>query len=227
MNQVATIGHNEPPASEAFAMSINDLYAEAKNYLDGEAIENQAQADSIGKIVADMKKLLKDAETTRKAEKQPYLDAGKAVDDRWKKVKEPAERAIATAEKPLTEWRVAVQAAKDAEAKALREEADRKAAEALAAHQNAKSLEDAEKAEELIQRAQIAEKTANKIERQPTGLTTYWEAEITDRRALLQHVMVTDPAWLTDRLQEYATTAVRATKADLPGVTAHERKRAR
>ena len=63
----ATSGHNRAPACESFAMAINDLFAEAKNFLDGQPIENQQQADALGKILAMMKDLVRDAEKTRKA----------------------------------------------------------------------------------------------------------------------------------------------------------------
>ena len=225
-NETPAVGHNNPPACEAFSMAITDLFDEAKNHLDGKPIENEAQADALTDILDGMKQLLRDAEKARKAEKEPHLQAGKAVDARWKEPKSKAELAIVEAAKPLTTWRLAVQAKKEAEEKRLREEVAAKVAKAQQARSEATNLDDAEKAEAMLKQADIAKKTANKVSRAPIGLRTYWEAEITDRRALLQHVMKSDPQWLEDRLTEYAEGQVRATHLDMPGVIAHERKRA-
>lgn len=218
---------NNPPASEAFAMAINDLFAEAKNFLDGNPIENEAQADALGDILSGMKALLRDSEKSRKEEKQPHLDAGKAVDTKWKEVQEPAKLTIAEATKPLTVWRVKVQAEKDAEAERLREEAKAKELEALEARTAATSLEDAEKAEELIKRADIAKKTANKIDRGATGLRTSWDAQVLDYGALLKWIKQNRADDLCEFLNTFAHRNIEIAKAgNLPGVEAREVKKA-
>lgn len=215
----AISGHNRAPACESFAMAINDLFAEAKNFLDGQPIEKQQQADALGKILTMMKDLVRDAEKTRKAEKQPHIDAGKAVDDRWKAVKAPAELTIAEATKPLTVWRTEQQAKADAEAKRLREEAATKLAEAQAARESAASLEEAEQAEAVLERANIAQKTANKIDRAPTGLRTTYAAHVTDYGLLLKWVKQTHGEELKQFLDGYAQRNIEIAKAgNMPGV---------
>lgn len=218
---------NNPPASEAFAMAINDLFAEAKNFLDGSEIESQGQADSLTVILDGMKELLRDAEKTRKAEKQPHLDAGKAVDTKWKEVQEPAKLTIAEATKPLTVWRTKVQAEADAKAKKLREEAEAKELAAVKARASATSLEDAEAAEKLLKQADIAKKTANKIDRGATGLRTSWDAQVLDYGALLKWVKQNRPDDLMEFLNTFAHRNIALAKAgNLPGVGAKEVKKA-
>lgn len=221
MNAPATIGHNEPPACEAFGMAINDLFAEAKNFLDGQPIENQQQADALGDILTGMKELLRDAEKTRKAEKQPHLDAGKEVDERWKAVRSPAELTIAEATEPLTVWRVEQQRIADEKAKELREEAAKKEQQAQAARESATSLEEAEEAESLLKSASIAQKTANKIDRSATGLRTTWDIQVLDYGALLALMEKNRADDLCEFLNTYAHRNIELAKAgNLPGVEA-------
>lgn len=226
-DQTAPIGHNEPPACEAFAMAINDYYAEAKNHLDGKPIENQKQADDLTAILDIMKELLRDAEKSRKSEKQPFLDAGKEVDTRWKAVQEPAKLTITEATKPLTVWRVAVQAEKDAEAKRLREEADKAERDAHSQREQAAGLSEVHEAETLLEQAKIAKLMANKIDRGATGLRTTYKAEITDPIAFGKW------AWESRRddymafLETLASQNIEAAKAGtLPGVGAELIKKA-
>lgn len=197
------IGGNNPPALEAFSMAIDDWMDEAKNHLDGKEIENQAQADDLGTILKTMKELARDAEKARKEEKQPHLEAGKAVDAAWKPYLDKAKLVIAEATKPLTAWRTKVQAEKDAEARRLREEA-----------------------EAMLQQADKAKKTANKIDRAPTGLRTTWEAEVTDYGALLAHYKSNMPDRVKDWLSEQAQRDVNGGVRMIPGVIVHERRKA-
>ena len=227
MNQLATIGDNNPPASEAFAMAINDLKAEASNFLDGEPIADKKQADAYSLILDSMKEYLRDAEKTRKAEKEPFLDAGREVDGRWKSVTDPAKMTIDMIAKPLTVWRQAEQAKRDAEAKALRERAEREAQKALQARNSAQTIEQAEQAEAMLESAEIAKKTANKIDRSATGLRTYWEVELTDALALGKWAWTNRNPEYLEFLEALAKREMTLAKAgQLPGVAAHERKKA-
>ena len=51
-------GHNQPPKTpfEAAEDRIDTLHIEAINWFDGEAIENQGQADAVSKLVDDFRK---------------------------------------------------------------------------------------------------------------------------------------------------------------------------
>lgn len=227
MTEPATIGHNEPPASEAFAMAINDLKAEASNFLDGEPIDDEKQAEAYSLILDSMKEYLRDAEKTRKSEKEPHLQAGREVDSRWKAVTDPAKLTIDMIAKPLTVWRQAVQAKRDAEAKVLRERAERDAQKALDARNKAQTIEQAEQAEAMLESAKIATATANKIDRSATGLRTTWDAQVLDYGALLKWMKAERPNDLMEFLNTYAQRNVQLAKAgQMPGVEAREIRKA-
>ena len=64
------------------------------------------------------------------------------------------------------------------------------------------------------------------MDRRPTGLRTYWEAEITDRKAALLHYLVEQPEMFTGLIQQLADKDARneATRRVIPGIIFHERK---
>ena len=81
-------------------------------------------------------------------------------------------------------------------------------------------------AEQQLEEAAKLVASANKIERAPTGLRTYWEAEVTDRGAALRHYIARLPEEFEALIQTLADRDARSTRAPVPGVTFHERKRA-
>ena len=72
------IGHNNPPTEfEVCKKTIQDLYEEAKLWLDGEPVETQEQADALNTLESRIREAAKDAEANRKKEAKPF-DDGKA-----------------------------------------------------------------------------------------------------------------------------------------------------
>lgn len=228
------IGGNNPPAFDAFSMALDDAYSTAKDFLDGAPIENQGQADAVGLIVSEVKKIKRDADAARADEKAPHLAAGKAVDAQWKPLLDRCETIERAAKAPLTAWlNKLAEEQREAEAKA-REEADRKAQEAIAAQRAAAVSGDiaaVEQADALQDEADAAAKAAAAAGREKAhvsgvdraiGLRTYKVATVTDRKALLQWIMWNDAATLGAWLDEYARKAL---PAQLPGVEVTEEKR--
>lgn len=214
MTDRLAIGGNSPPAFDAFTMALDDAYATAKDFLDGAPIETQGQADRVGQIVSEVKKLRKDMDAARAEEKRPHDEAGKAVQAKWKPSLERADTIIDAAQRPLTTY-LAKLAAQQAEAERLaRMEADRLAQEAIAAQRQAESLDDLERVNDLQKAADKAAKEANKAGRakahvagvdRAIGLRSYTVAKVTDRRAALGWIMKYDPIALEDFITEYAT----------------------
>lgn len=210
---MSEIGHNKPPAIEAYSMALDDAYSTAKDFLDGEAIENQGQADAVGRIVSEVKKLRKDADAARADEKRPHDEAAKAVQAKWKPLLERADTIIAAAQKPLTAYLNKL-AAELAEAeRGARVEAERKAQEAITASRQAEGIEDIERARELEKQAEEAAKAASKAGKQKAhvagmdraiGLRTYKVANVIDRRAALNWIAKHDPDALADFITGYA-----------------------
>lgn len=223
------IGANNPPAFDAYSMALEDAYATAKDYLDGTPIENQGQADSVGRIVAEVKKIKRDADAARADEKAPHLQAGRAVDAKWKPLEDRADTIIKAAQAPLTAF-LSKLAAEQAEVERLaRIEADRKAQEALSAARNIAGsetvgIEAIEHAKALQDEADALAKAAGRAGKakahvtgmdRAIGLRTYKVATVTDYAALLRHVREHDPEPLKAWLDEYARKAL---PMQLPGV---------
>lgn len=246
MNIVVTsglIGHNNPPVEieptpfEMSEVEIGDLYAEAKNWLDGEPVSSQAQADGLSKLIDDLRKAAKLADERRVDENRPF-DEGKAeVQARYNVLIEDNKRAgrfgkailaIDMAKKALAPWLQRLEDEKRATAAKAREEADRKAREAQEALRASQvdDLAQREAAEAMIRDAQRAEAAATFAENDKAhakggtramGLRSVWRAEMTDGRAAAGHYWTTRREEVDAFFQGLADADVRAGKRAIPG----------
>jgi hypothetical protein len=233
---VATMGHNAPPPIEAHKMHIEELLAEAQNFLDGEPIATQEQADSVGQLLGMLRQARKGADEQRAIEKKPHDDAAKAVQAAWKPILERVELAESVAKRALAPFLLAQEAKRQAEAAAAREEAARKAAAALEAAQSARAsanLAAREEAERLAKEAQKANAQANKAEKakplaagmgRSVGLRSIWTPELIDPVAALRHYKEHQPDRLKGWLCEQAEADVRCGARSIPGFTITETK---
>lgn len=218
----------------AFSMAVDDLYAEAANFVDGAPVETQGQADALATIITSAKQIRKDADAARRDEKQPHDDAAKAVQEKWKPVLTKVEDVIAAVQKPLTAWLQAQEAERERIAQEARAEADRLAAEAVAAAKTSGSLTDLTATRELQDAAVKANKDANRAAKAKShvqgggraiGLRAYWQAEMTDSAAALRWAREAHPDDLKEFLRELAGKAVNAGAREIPGFTiTNERK---
>ena len=223
---------NTPP-DIAFSTAIDDLYEEAGNWLDGEPLANQQQADAVGLIMTRLRSIRKDADAARKVEKKPHDDAAKAVQDKWLPILTKAERAIEAAQRPLTDWLARQEAERLAQEEAARAEANRLAQEAAAMART--TLADAEAHDAAVDAAKAAEKAVGRIAKGKTQiagdtraivLRTYHETELSDAPAALRWLRENRPT----ELREAVLALVKAEPLDMrraiPGVTITEHKRA-
>lgn len=245
MNVIVTsglMGHNNPPVEieptpfEMSEVEIGDLYAEAKNWLDGELVSSQAQADALSKLIDDLRRAGKLADERRIAENKPFDDGKAEVQARYapliadtKSVKGKVPLAVDMAKKALTPWLQKLEDEKRAKAEAARREAeeiDRKAQEALAAARAADDLSKREEAEVLLSQAKAADEAASKAENakahatggsRAMGLRSVWRAEMTDARAAAAHYWVTRREDVDAFFQGLADADVRAGKREIPG----------
>ncbi len=189
----APVGHNRPPltAYETVKQEIEDLFDEAKNFADGEAIGNQQLADAITELHDKLHDAGKRADEARKDEAKPHDDAKAEIQDRYNKligntksVKGKVVLGKETLQTLLAPWRNKLVAEKEAAAKAAREEADRIARAAQEAMRaSAGNLEEREKAEELLAEAKKADRWAKREDRSATtgtGLRTIWRCKLED-----------------------------------------------
>lgn len=241
INDPAPIGHNAPPEPtpfEACQERITALDAEAQNWFDGEPIANEAQAADVSRLLDEARKSAKEADGHRKVEKQPHMDAAKAVDDKWKPVITSAERVAEVAKGVLTPWLMAQEKAKREAEEAARREAEAKAAEARRlAEQNDGTLAAAKARDAAIEEAEKAQRLAAQAASDKAGakgagmartvaLRTVWRSLVEDRRELLNHVARTRPDDLDEFLEQWAARAVREGARSIPGVKVYEEKQA-
>ena len=236
------IGHNNPPIEvepTPFEMSqteIGDLYAEAKNWLDGEPVTTQAQADGISKLIDDLRKAGNLADERRKTENIPFNEGKAEVQARYapliaetKAITGKVPLAIDIAKKALKPWLDKLEAEKRAQAEAARKAAEdtaRKAQEALAAARAVDDLAASEQAETLFQEAQKAEAVAVKAENSKAhatggtramGLRSVWRAEMVDGRAAAGHYWKTRREEVDAFFQGLADADVRGGMREIPG----------
>ena len=213
---------NNPPPHDMWAIHIEGLFDLANGI--GEATDDE-QEQALDDLLDEFRKARKGADTERAAEKKPHDDAGKAVQAKWKPLLDRCDIAAEAIKKALTPYRAAKQRAKDEAARKAREEAEAAHKAAQAAFQS-DDLADRLEAERLASQAKAMQVQANKIDRQSTGLRTYWEAEITDRKAALLHYIKSSPEAFEVLIQDLAAKDARneATRRDIPGVKFHERK---
>jgi hypothetical protein len=236
---IAGIGHNEPPSEsplDGFAAHINDLFAEAKNFLDGEGVNSEGEAEAVSKLLDLIRTAAKDADRARSDEKRPHDEAAKAVQAKWKPLLERADLAVDTCKKALAPWLQAQEAAKKAAAELARQEAEAKvqaAQEALEAAAET-DLEAREDAEALVKAARQAEAAATRAEKdrpaalggaRATTLRTYYRPELVSPKAALVHYVETQPDAMKAFLLSLAETDVREGKRTIPGFIVHADQR--
>lgn len=81
-------GHNNPPTSayETIKQEIEDLFGEAKNFADGEAIDSQVLADAVTELHDKLHEAGKRADEVRKDEAKPHDDAKAEIQTRYNKL---------------------------------------------------------------------------------------------------------------------------------------------
>jgi hypothetical protein len=233
------IGDNNPPAPDPFEtvrVHLDGLVMESRNWADGTAIKTPAQADEISFLIDQLRKGAKTAEDLRKKIKQPHLDAGKAVDDRFKPILTATDRAIDATKRTLGVWlaeKEREKAAAETAAAAAAQAAARQAALARALADKT-DLESQERADEATATADELAKGAKKIAAAPVAATggaramtlrSYFSARIVDRRETLKHYAATQPEKLEAFLLTLAQADVNRGLRTIPGVEVDEDRR--
>ena len=235
---MSAIGHNNPPPSpfEAVKVNIEDLYMEARNFLDGEPIASDAMADAVETLLDKIREAENAADEARKEEARPF-DEGKAeVQARYapligsnKSVKGMTVRAIETCKAALAPWRQEQERIRLEAAKKAREEAEKKAAEAAALSRAADDLIAKERAEQAVKEAEQAAKAANKADKAATtgtGLRSYFRPELVDGVEAARHYWATNREACEAFFLSLAQTDVQNGKRALPGFVVHHERRA-
>lgn len=233
-------GANKPPPDrpyEAVAAHIDDLYAEAKNWLDGVPIATAAQADEVARLLDLMRQAHKAADDARVLENKPFDDGKAEVQARYAPLisdtktapKGKTVIAVAALKDAQTAWLLKVDAERQAEALRLRLAAEAKAEEAAAAVRAASGstdLEAREEAEALVMVAKAADKAADRVEGskaqahgefRAVGLRDNWVCNVVDDVAAMRWAWDAYRAELTTFALGLARAEVRAGKRTISG----------
>lgn len=206
---------------------VEDFKERCRDWFKVEA--NAENAARFRDLIDEAGKIEKKVEARRKDQKQPHLDAGKAIDGAHAALAEPITKARDFLKKSLGKFMLAEEQRRREEAERARREAEeaRKAAE----------IETDPFAEFDAKQAQEAAHDAAKVARAPVnvsgleatraaGLRSYWLVEVTDAVALVQHFN-TAPA-VIDAAQKLAASMVRSARGGdcgIPGIKITEDKR--
>lgn len=233
------LGHNNPPLSpfEQAEKKVEDIYGEAKLWLDGAKVDSKDLADGIGNLLKIIRDARKFADEQRKIENEPF-DKGKAeVQARYKPLLEKADLAAQACKTALQPWLDAEDRRIKEEARIAREEADRKAEEARLAYAKVKEvadLEAREKAEALIKAAKKADTVANVAARKTAtaggafgraiSQRTVYTPIVTNATDFGRYVWKEQWPEMEIFLNDLARRLVAAGHYNLPGVTVAEEK---
>ena len=255
----APIGDNGGPAIEEAAMltgwgaiqaHLDDLLIEAGNWGDGVAIESQAQADTVSRLMRDLQDGARAADTARVEEKRPLDEQVAEIQDRYNAYIAPLKnrtpgkvsKAVAALSNALGAWMRKLDDEKRARERAAAADAAKAAAEALAARAEAKQTTDIsamDKADDKLAEAEALLKQAKGVAAEKVqssggagyravGLRSFWTAEMIEGKGgdALRHYLATKPERIRAFLQELADEDVRRGARAIPGFVVREDRRA-
>lgn len=231
---IAGAGHNQPPHLVIF-QQIDDLYEEAKNFADGEAIDSEQLAAAITKIHDKLHALGKQADELRVEEKKPLDDQVKAIQDRYnpyvqaKKGKVDLAKAalgalLAPWRKKVADEKAAIAAQQAAEAVAAKEAAE------AAIRSSSGNLGAREYAEELLADAKKLERGAKRADKAATtglGLRSVRIVKIADEEKALDWAFGHAPGEFMAMALSLAEEQVRGGVRSIEGFSIVEDKVAR
>lgn len=208
MNQLAPIGHNgaPDPIDEALA-PFGDTITEAESWLDGKAVETEAQMKAADALIKEIKTARKAVDEARDTATKPLHEAWRSEVARWKPTQDDLDRIV----KGLVGIVDGFKRKLAAEKEAARKEAERAAWEATRAAQEAARQADATNIEATRAAAvAIAEAEAKQAEARiaakdtVNGLRTVHHHAIEDHRAALHWIAANDRDAVTAFIEGYA-----------------------
>lgn len=236
MTEPAVKLRNMTPFDEA-QVEIDDLYDEARHWLDGTEVKTQAEADAIAKLLDMARKAKKKADDARKTDAKPF-DAGKAaVQARYKPLLSKADHIADCCKAAVTPFMAAQDAMKRGAERIAREEAEaaERAAQDAMRMSNVANVEDRAKAEELAEKAKSAHAVAARLANdkgqakggdRALGLRTTYTPELVDLGAATQHYWRANKQAFGVLVCDLAAKDLRAGKREIPGFKIIEERKA-
>lgn len=245
---VAAIGHNQPPEPtpyEKAVAEIDGLYDEAKNWLDGQAVDSQSVADGLAKLLTMLRDATKRADEAREAEVEPFNKAKAEIQARYapliadtKAIKGKAVLAMEACKKALGPWLEKIDREKREAADKARREAEELAWRAQMAIRATPitDLAGREKAEELVAEAKEAESFARhaakdtaKVDgggKRAISMRTVYTPRLIDPPAAVRHYWQTSRVSMEKFILQLAEQDVRNGRKSIPGFAIDETKTA-
>lgn len=240
MNQLATIGDNNPPTPfDDIEARINDLYSEARQWLDGEEVTTQEQADALNTLASHIREAAKQADDMRKEEAKPFDEGKKAVQERYnpliQKGKGKTEVALGAVKSALKPYLLELDRIQQEAAQKAREEAAEaeRLAQAAMQHRDQSNLDEQEEANRLAEEAKQLQAAANKASNakahakgagRATGLRTRTKVSIANERDAAAWAWKHDREALMIFVLTQAEKAVRNGAQSLEGFSITEEK---
>lgn len=242
-----TSGHNQAPVEETLAEQIASMTAAAKTLKD-KGVKTKEDADAATVLLERLRLLLKKAEDERVREKEPHLEAGRAVDAKWQTIRTPgidAGKSLADArdlwlreeQRKLDEIaRQETERRREEARRQAEEEANKRAQEAeerrkaLAEQADAMGMEAQEEPEPepepVVEEVYVPEVKAETVRvggafSRSVSAKTKKVAVVKDAAALVGYLLEQKDADLQEYLAKRAEQARRA-KVTLPGVEIKE-----
>ena len=221
------IGANNPP--KTVFERIDDLYDEAKLWLDGEAITDDAQAEGLGRLMETLKAAGDECEAERATKVKPLNDAKAAIQAVYNpyianKIGKVA-MALGAAKDARDKWLKAKQAVLDEQARIARDEADKARREALEAMQARRgdlaAREQAEAIAEAARQADFKARAMAKATPQAIGgrktVSKTFKPTLVNGGAAAAHYWRTRRVDMETFLIKLAEADVKASKREIPG----------
>ncbi len=231
---------------ETHTVNISDIYGDAKLWLDGTKVENQAQADDVTRLLDMARNASKAADAQRKVEAKPFDDGKKKVQADWTPLIAKADKVESAAKATIADWLRREGERQRKEAADARAIADKAAATALQESRAAATSGDLgalEAAEALLKEAKSANREATRGEAaRPTekvegmaravSLRTVWDVALADAvegetsasTLLARWAFSRDPQRCLDLFMQMAREEVRSGVRSIPGTVISSRE---
>lgn len=219
---------NSPPVADLLAdqiVSLADIIAEAPQP------ETQDQANALQGRVDRMAALLNMAERKRVEEKEPHLNAGRAVDAKWKAIAQPGEAVLPSAKLKRAAFLRVEQARLDEEARVEREQQLKAARERAAEIAKNAPPEEAKLVEHLAEKMvpEVKPETARvgSGAGRAVGLKTVRRGVVDDPKKMIDYLLESGDVGIIVYCAERAQAVARMpdrSRALLPGMHVEEDK---
>lgn len=167
-------GHNNPPPFDqgkvdALTAKVAEWADAGTDWLNMETVNDAETAAKLADYINGCRAITKEIDDTRKDEKKPHLDAGRAVDAAYKGIGARLEKTQQAIQPMMTSWLKREEERKEAERKKAAEDARKQAEEAERLRQQAEARNDMAGVADAESLSKHADKLVKKAEKKQTA----------------------------------------------------------